>query len=619
MAASMFHRGPDDLAAAAFPDAGAAIGAARLALVDMAHGRQPIANEDGSVWALLSGEIYNHRALRDELLRQGHRMRTQCDTEVLAHLYEQHGEAMCGKLDGMFAAAVFDLRRRQFLLVRDHAGMKPLYYAERNGGFAFASEIRAFFAGGLLAPQANWEDLEYYFDFGYVPAPGCAFVGLRKLPAGCWLRWRNGRTETQRYWQPPLDQAARDLEAPARLEELLRSATHTHLQGEAEAGCFLSGGWDSSIVAALACEKLGRLKTFSLVFPESPGLNEASHARAVAKDLGTEHEEVEYRPAMLPAMLEQAAWKLEEPSSSTPAVLVGLLSQLASRKVKTVVGGEGSDELFAGYEWLRPRLPYQLNTLIPRPLARMLLPLRWAPRWRRAARQLAAASADDIDFEFVRRSHPRDFPLPVAARRREFTGADAYAVVARQIGEEPVARTRERLPRRLLLEYGGRLTGGVLYSCDRMAMAESLEVRLPFLDRHIVEYAMRLPAEWKLHRGQEKAILKPLAAKYAPAVAHRRKLGLQIPEMDYHDPATREFAFQLLLAENSLFPRREMERALRRWFGPARREIRFLPLLIHLQCWWNTFLVSGSYGATLGSSDALPVNRVAWADAEVAP
>lgn len=612
MVGALKHRGPDEQAAVGFPEMGAALGAARLSLVDVAHGQQPVSNEDGTVWAVLNGEIYNHGALRARLRGQGHRFRTECDTEVLVHLYEERGEALFGELSGMYAAGILDLKRRRVVVGRDHIGMKPLYYAEREGGLAFASEVGAFFAGGVVAPEADRAALSGFFDFGYIPAPGCAFRGLRKLQAGSYLVWDEGGARVKRHWHPPVEVEEWDAEAPWRLEALLREATASHLQGDVEVGCFLSGGWDSSIVAALARERLGRLKTFSLVLPESRELNEAEHARAVAKALGTDHYEVEFRPAMWPELLEESVWQLGEPSSCTPSMLVGLFSRLAAGHVKTVVGGEGSDELLAGYGWLGPQPVYRLNALVPGPLARLLRGLPWDLRWRRAARQIGAATRDDIDFEYVKRSDVEDLPVSREFRGRSCGGAEAYAVVAETLGEEVVARTGAGLERRLLLEMGGRLSNGILASCDRMSMAQGLEVRLPFLDRGVVEFAMRQPVEWKWRGDQGKAILKPLAEKYVPVVAGRKKLGLQIPERDFQHKSVRDYSYRVLLEGEGLFPRAETEALLDRWFEREPRELRFLRLLVDLQVWWNLFMGSGGRAARLVTGAGVGEERVGW-------
>jgi asparagine synthase (glutamine-hydrolysing) len=572
-----------------------------------------VGSEDGQVWAVLNGEIYNYLELAERLRSQGHRFRTASDTEVLVHLYEEDGEAMFAELHGMFACAIVDLRQRQVLLARDHAGMKPLFYAESGAGLAFASDIRALFAGGAVRPEADWDQLAEYFGFGYIPAPGCAFRGVRKLVPGSYLRWRSGHSEVIRHWRAPEECFPYEPDAPERLEFLLRQATRSHLQGDVEVGCFLSGGWDSSIVAAMAMEHLGTLRTFSLVMPESPDLNEARHARAVAADLGTQHHEVEFRPAMLPGLLEACAWKLEEPVGSTPYGLVSLLSGLASKHVKAVVGGEGSDELLAGYGWLAPQATYRLNRVVPSWVCRLLAPLAPDARWQRALRQIGAASAEDIDLEFVRGRARVQGVMPAELGRWERTGADAYEMVERQLGVKNGPAGRDRLGKRLLLEFGGRLTGSLLFAADRVSMAEGLEIRLPFLDRNVVEYAMRLPAKWKLNGGQHKAILKPLAAKYAPAVAGRRKVGLQVPHSSFVDAEFRRFCLSVLLDRNSVFPRRELEEKIRR--GEKRRPQELymsLHLLLRLQLWWNAFIAPGSRGASLAGDASLPVDRVQW-------
>lgn len=591
MAGSMLHRGPDQGAVRVFPQLAGGLAVRRLAFVDLAGGDQPIGNEDGSVVALLNGEIYNHRALRRELEADGHRFATRCDTEVVAHLYERYGDGFLARLEGMFALAVFDLGRRRLLVARDGPGMKPLYHARTAGGFAFASEARALFASGLVRPRPALPALDVYLGTGFVPAPRTAFEGVERLPAGCFAvidasgvrqepfgRFRFGRDE------PPLA----DVEYVDELERRLEAAVASHLAADVPIGSYLSGGWDSSLVTAFAARRLGsRLETFSIVFPDDPGVDESRHSRQVAAWLGTDHHEIEYRSSMLPDLLPRLVRQLEEPIAASPVALADVLASLAAGHVKGVVGGEGADELFGGYQWFRADAPYRLRGVLPRPVARLFARHVHEPRVRRWMRIAAAADVRAADAEWFRCLTPEEKATILRPELRN-GGPDMEAVL---IADDLAATCRDALQRRLAHDLHGRLPEAILFKHDKLAMGHSLEVRMPFLDRRVVELAARLPPHLAMHRGREKVVVAELARRHLPPeIAGRRKQGLAYPHSSWVDAPAGDRLRALLLdeADRGPFLRAPLERFLSRR-AALRRYDRPVACLATLHTWWRQY------------------------------
>ncbi|MGH8568926.1 MAG: asparagine synthase (glutamine-hydrolyzing), partial [Gammaproteobacteria bacterium] len=367
---TMLSRGPD--AAGIHLDRHAGIGHRRLSIIDLEASVQPMSNEDGTVWIVYNGEVYNFVELRRELLARGHRFRTAGDTEVIVHLYEEFGQECVTRLRGMFAFAIWDSRSDALFLARDRVGIKPLYYMLDDRAFLFASELKA-----LLADERCWatreidlDALHSYFSFLCVPDPVCIYRGIRKLPAGHTLTFRAGRVELRRYW----DVRFRDEEGAAeeawaeRLLELMREAVRIRLVADVPLGAFLSGGIDSSTVVALMTGLMDRpVKTFSIGFSER-AYNEASDARRVAQHLGTDHTELILTPAearfVIPRLLEH----FDEPFADSSAIPTYYVSELARKQVTVVLSGDGGDELFGGYPWRQVRPPYQrLLSRLPRP------------------------------------------------------------------------------------------------------------------------------------------------------------------------------------------------------------------------------------------------------------
>lgn len=536
MNAQLVHRGPDDEGLFAAEQVGLAM--RRLSVIDVAGGAQPIFNEDRTVAVVFNGEIYNFQALREILVQAGHRFTTQSDTEVIAHAYEAYGEDCVQHLRGMFAFAVWDVRRRRLWLARDRFGIKPLYYTLQQGTLIFASELKALLAHPQVARELDPEAVDCYFAFGYIPAPRTIFRHIRKLEPATRLLWENGAMRQQRYWELDYTQKFSGSfdEGRQQLRERLREAVRSHLISDVPLGAFLSGGVDSSTVVSLMHE-LGHqpLKTFALGFREAP--DELSFARAVAKRVGSEHHELIAEPAMMD-LLPQLVQAQGEPLFDNSILPTYLIAQLARRHVTVALSGDGGDELFAGYAWTQRyhfvQRYQQLPAAARRVVHRVLVGPGYVPGYERGlrhqARRFLHDAAGTLEEGFARRTLvSRSFRhwLYTASFQRELHGFDA-ALVQRQAFAR--ARVQEAEEAMLAVDMQLFLPDDCLAKVDRMSMAHSLEVRVPLLDQALVEFAARLPWEWKLSGTTTKFILKEAMAESLPsAVLKQRKQGFTVP------------------------------------------------------------------------------------------
>jgi len=592
MEQSLIHRGPDGGGTLMFTEPRGGLAVRRLSIVDLEHGDQPMPNEDDHIFALLNGEIYNHRELREDLLARGHRFRGTSDTEAALHLYEEYGEECFARLHGMFALAFYDTRQRRLLLARDGPGMKPLYFAQTAGGFLFASEAKALFASGVIRAEPNPAAIDTYLAAGWVPAPLSAFRGVEKLRPGQYLVVDSGGVRHGEFWKyryQPSDPRRNETDYSAELESLLAGAVRSHLAADVPVGAFLSGGWDSSLTATFAAQIAGRrLKTFSVVFPDDADADESRFSRRMAQHLGSDHHEIEYRNSLIPALLPKVARHMEEPCARIPAAVEYQLASLAGAHVKTVLSGEGSDELFAGYDRFLTTWPFALRRVLPR------APARVAARWCRPARLcrglrfFGAADERAADVELYRLFTLEDKRLLLKPEFR----AEGPDIEPAMVPPGVLATCHDTLDRRLSFEFTGRLASAVLHSGDRMLMAHSLESRMPFLDRSIVEFALRLPSRFKAHRGRAKRILAGLAQRHLPPeIAARRKKGLGYPHGFWLRPPCNQYARELLLdsAANSPFDADYLARNVPRWLNGRGQRDGLLANLVVLQTWWNEF------------------------------
>ena len=597
MASAVRHRGPDHQGILALPEIRAGLASRRLSIIDLTGGDQPIANEDGSVHVVFNGEIYNHRELRAELERCGHTFRTKCDTEVIVHLYEEAGIDCLDRLRGMFALAVVDTRGPRLLLARDGSGMKPLYWTVTPSGLLFGSEIRALLASGLVQTAPDRLGIQCYRMASYVPAPRTGFAGIEKLPAGGWLVVEPHGIRRGRFWQLRFDTNGSHHSEREQVEELdtvLRKSVASHLAADVPVGAFVSGGWDSSIVADLAAQYAPNgLSTFSIVFPEDPVLNEAAYASRMATHLSSIHHEIEFRAAEIPELLPEVIRYLEEPNTRPPAVVMYQLFRLAAQEVKAVLSGEGADEVFAGYPWFQSRgfaLGEVLRPFVPRPLARVLQASFGHQRLRWMCQVIAEPDARALDLEWRRQRSQHiddEFLVP------EFRLQSVEELFELLPTEETTASCRDLLQRLLALEFTGPLADGILHASDKLSMAHSLEVRMPFLDRSVIEFGQSLPSRLKVRGGQEKYVLKPMAERLPKEIAQRRKLGLGMPAGAGEHIA--QFARDVLLDTTSPAPfldRRRIESSLNTSDPRSMLPVPQAWGLVNVQLWWNEFFTA---------------------------
>jgi asparagine synthase (glutamine-hydrolysing) len=551
MSAALEHRGPDDAGEALLE--GCVLAARRLSVIDIEGGHQPLAGCGERVTVVQNGEIYNHVALRARLEGLGHAFRTRSDTEVIAHAYEEWGDAFAERLRGMFAVALWDRERRRLLLARDRFGIKPLYYAAHGGRLAFASELTALARAPGFSRELDPDAVEAFLAFNSIPAPLSVYRAARKLPPGHVLDWCAGHVRLARYARPAPAPACEQRREPAALlaaeaRERLRDSVRAHLVADVPVGVLLSGGIDSSALTALAAELTpGRVATFSIGFEER-SFDELDLARQVARRYGTDHHELVVRPDAA-ELLPRIAAAYDEPSGDSSALPTYLVCELAAGHVKVVLSGEGGDELFGGYH------TYVADRLAPvaGPLARAARPL--------VERLPSAAGRVPLDYKlkrFARAAH-----LPPLERhhgfkeifspelRRELragrAGADPLdlyrARYAETAGAAPLARLQD-------VDLGLYLADDLLAKTDRMSMAHSLEVRVPFLDPAVSELALALPSRHKVRGWSTKRLLRSAVAPLVPdAVARGPKRGFSIPAAAWLRGPLLPFAREVLSPE----------------------------------------------------------------------
>jgi asparagine synthase (glutamine-hydrolysing) len=526
MCEAIRHRGPDDEGHFVAP--GVALGMRRLSIIDVAGGKQPIANEDGSVHVVFNGEIYNHHAIRAKLAAK-HVLRTHADTEVLVHLYEEYGDRLMEHLRGMFGFAIWDARRRRLLVARDRVGIKPLYYWPTNEGVAFASELRSFLALSEFPRQLDRRSVEAYLAFGYVPDPKAIFAGVHKLPPGHYFTWEAGQgVQVREYWSPARPEIAvhDEREAIEELRRLLSDAVGSHLESEVPLGAFLSGGIDSSSVVAEMARQMSRpVQTFSIGFDDAT-FDEAPHAARVARALGTEHTELIVRPDA-DRLLEDVASSFDEPFGDSSALPMLLVSQLARQRVTVALSGDGGDELFAGYT----RYAEVLNRTEVRPgLLRAVL--------RHTALRLPHSTLGRNRLLDLSRTRRGRYAATVAQALSIGEGgilgsvSDPSAQSLDTLLESEFASAHERdfVTQMTLVDMRTYLPGDILTKVDRASMSVSLEARVPLLDHHLIEFAVSLPGHIKYRDRQGKWILRSAVRGLVPdEVLSRPKWGFAVP------------------------------------------------------------------------------------------
>jgi asparagine synthase (glutamine-hydrolysing) len=527
MSQAMIHRGPDDHGE--FRGSGVALGARRLSIVDVEGGHQPFSDDTGRVTAVQNGEIYNHAELRTRLEGQGHRFTSRCDTEVIPHLYRRYGLDFADQLRGMFAIAVWDEERERAVLVRDRLGIKPLYYAHVGERLFFASELKCLLASGSVPLDLDYEAVSAYLELGYFPGSRTPFAAVSKLPAGHRLVADRSGHRVEQWWEYPLPEPG-----PASLGvthyaegllEELDEAVRLRLMSDVPFGAMLSGGLDSSLIVALMAPRLSEpVKTFSVGFKEDLQGNELPVARRVAELFGADHHEVELSMVADLPDLSEIAWHLDEPTADLSVLGFYALSGVASKEVTMALSGQGADELLGGYQKHRVAAGIDKGGAAARlagVVARGASGLMPGP-WGRLAETLGAGNHGARLLAMS--GLP---PLPLEAR---LGGLGSVPPGAAQRAVELHARRLPRstgaLPATLFLDAQLALVDSMLHYFDRMSMAHSLEVRVPFLDHKVVEFCAGIPAEFKVKGSVTKHVLKQAAGGLLPPeIIHRKKVG----------------------------------------------------------------------------------------------
>jgi asparagine synthase (glutamine-hydrolysing) len=508
------HRGPDDAGHALLP--GVALGMRRLSIIDVAGSHQPVRTEDGRVLAVFNGEIYGFERLRSDLRARGHRLATSGDSETIVHLYEEHGLDFVRHLRGMFAIALWDEPRRRLVLARDRMGVKPLYYAMTPDGLAFASEVKSLIAGGLLRPELDPMGAELFLAHGFVPGPHTLFAGVRKLPPASLLVFEDGRVVAEReYWNAFEEggprRAGRWEADQERLMALLGESIRARMIADVPLGVMLSGGLDSSLITAIMAQHSSRpVQTFSIGFEEDAGSDELDDAAAVARRLGTEHHALRTSAVDHPTLLDQALWHLEEPIADVSCLGFLLLSRLARQDVTVALSGQGADELLGGYRKHEiAKLASVARLLAPAPVRSALAAAaRHSHRRSALARGVLAVSTDDPAERLLAMSRVVQAAERTALLDPGFAVAGAEDTIAAVVraGLPPVALTP--LGETLHLDSRLALVDNMLLYFDKMSMAASLEVRVPFLDHDVVAFCSRLPDSRRVWRLRRKELLK---------------------------------------------------------------------------------------------------------------
>jgi len=581
MADALVHRGPDE--SGFYVGEGAGLAFRRLRIIDLTTGSQPLTNEDGSVVVVFNGEIYNFRELREDLEKRGHRFSTSSDTEVLVHLYEECGERLLHRLNGMFAFAIWDQRKRRLLLARDPVGIKPLLYAETKDAFLFGSEMGAIAAARGTEPSIDPAGLHLYLSWGAVPAPRTMDRGVRRLPPAHFLIWENGRSRVERYWHPldgTTDTPASLDAARKNLRELLDDSVRRQIVSDVPLGAFLSGGVDSTAIVGLMRNHLPNAHTFSVGFADHPVFDETRYARAAAAFHGTRHVEAQLRESDVQALIPEILDGMGEPFGSASLLPTFAVSRKTRERMTVALSGDGADELFAGYDrylgeamlpWISA-IPSGVRRAVLEPLVRTL-PVSRAHRageWGRKARRFVEGVEPDPAIRhdrWMRTASARDIHallgVSVPANSAE---ANPGLEIIREVQSEYDQRgLRDPMNRVLFTDFSVALPTDMLLKVDIASMRNSLEVRVPFLDPRIVRAAFAMPSAWKIRGTRRKIVLKNAVRDLLPPeIQNRPKAGFDVPVGEWIKGPMREL-FQDVVHSSGSIP---LDRAvIDRWYG----------------------------------------------------
>jgi asparagine synthase (glutamine-hydrolysing) len=576
----------------------------RLSIIDLEGGHQPMCNEDGTIWLVYNGEIYNFSSLRERLLAAGHSFRTRCDTETIIHLYEERGLACVSELNGMFAFALFDERKKLLMMARDRAGIKPLYYSYDGGELRFASEAKALVKTSSRSASPDPRSIIDFFALSVIQEGRTAFEGISELKPAHTLAWNlDGQPQTERYWQPSY--AAKTTlygdELKTTVSGLLEDAVKSHLVSDVPVGTYLSGGLDSSVVSAIANRYISGLNTFSAGFTGQEKVDERVYAREMAASIGSRHHEVEVGPAGFLDNLEKIVWHMDEPTLSPGVYPYYFLCGLVASSVKVVLGGQGSDELFGGYPRYRMAL---LEADMKRSLHGLKLPhlVAGLSEYRRryglgglknGLLRLNASDGRRI-YEIVSGFHPRRLPgLFAEDFKRQVSDYDPMETFSQSLAE---CDSSDLIDLMLYNDYHNMLPS-ILRTEDRMSMAHSIESRVPFLDRRLVDLAASIPSTAKVSGDEPKLILKLVAQGQVPeSIITRRKQGFSAPIDSWFIGALGDDIRELLLGERATargyFSRNYLEKLISRCLN-EKKDIWRIWSLVTFEM-WNRIYIDGA-------------------------
>lgn len=615
MADTIHHRGPDD--EGYYSSGSVGLGFRRLSIIDLNTGHQPISNEDGTVWIVFNGEIYNYQELREYLLGKGHQFKTQSDTEVIVHLYEEFGEGCVEKLRGMFGFAIWDERNRTLFLARDRVGIKPLYYWLSDRSLVFGSEIKAILADPEVKPEVVPEMIDRFLTFYYVPGEETLFRNIFKLAPGCSLTVKGGKPRIRQYWDlrfVPAEQSA--AEAQSKLVELFEECVRLHMISDVPVGFLLSGGVDSTAALSFAVGKTDRpLSSFTLGF-DAPGLpDERPYARLAARTYGSEHHEMTISFQEFADFLPKFAWHMEEPVCEPQAVALYYVSRLAKDYVKVLISGEGGDEAFAGYQtyrgvvWLE-RLKTILGGLSG-PVSSILLFLNRGLKSHRIEKYGPMLSLPFEDYYFSRTSSPF---LYFNRQAGEFYSRNFAGEVNKESSIMAAKRyllngsAQGKLNKMLYVDTKTSLPDDLLLKADKMTMANSVELRVPLLDHVLLEFAAALPENLKVHMFTTKYIVKKALGSHIPReILRRRKAGFPVPWAAWLRAELKDWVSGILLDRETLsrgyFKPSAVEKLVKMNVesGSFSKEILSL---VSLELWHRTFLEDRTESPAAPASDS---------------
>jgi asparagine synthase (glutamine-hydrolysing) len=603
MCERMKHRGPDS--EGLWVENHVALGMRRLSIIDLATGEQPVYSEDKQIVVVMNGELYNFREVRARLEKGGHKFETSTDTEILPHLYEQHGDAMLDEINGMFAFALWDKRRERLLIARDRFGEKPLYYGVFDGKLIFASELKVLLENPSVDAEIDTDALRQFLSFDYVPAPASIFKGIHKLPAAHLLTVEKGEVKVRRYWNltwhkngstPTIETAAEDL------RELLADAVRMRLVADVPLGILLSGGVDSSTVAAFATKfSTEKVKTFSIGFEED-SFDESKFARQVAGHLGTEHYEDKLSVDRAADLISEIGTWLDEPLSDGSLIPTFLLSRFVRRHVTVALGGDGGDEIFAGYPMyfghkvanLYGKLPRALRSGLIEPIVNNLPVSTKNLSFDYKAKRFVAASK----YDAVTRHHSWFGSFSIDEQRK-LLSKDVLAKTSDDIykGAKDLLKITDaenEIERMQFLDINFYMAEDILTKVDRASMAVSLEVRAPFLDPRVAQFAAGLPLEYKLKGNKGKYILKKAVEPLLPrAILQRPKKGFGIPIAEWLknrlNPLMHELLAPARLNDQGLFDAAFVQKLIKDHETGAASHHKQLWTLLVFQLWHDNF------------------------------